>query len=151
VKVGRTQRDMGETPMLRKKIAGGRRGSEVIELAFLLLPLMWLTFGAIDYGYYFYIEHNLQGAAREGARAGVPQGVPDYVAAAEAGATKIMTNAGFKAGTYTIGTKVENIATNDALTVTVEMNYTAIGIPPARVPATKVKGTASMMFEGLSP
>jgi Flp pilus assembly protein TadG len=135
---------MGETPMPRKTV---RRGSEILELAFLLLPLMWLTFGAIDYGYYFYIEHNLQGAAREGARAGVPFGVPDPVAQAKLGAAKIMQNAGFKDGTYTVDPVYDTVAGEQALRVTVEMNYTAIGIPPARVHATKVKGTAIMMLE----
>jgi Flp pilus assembly protein TadG len=133
------------------KISHKRRGSEILELAFLMLPLLWLTFGAIaiDYGFYFYMEHNLQGAAREGVRAGVPASVTDPVAAAKDGVQKIMSNAGFKNPTqYTVTVSNTTVGSATAMTVTVEMPYTAIGIPPARVPATKVKGTATMIFEG---
>jgi len=47
-----------------------RSGAELLELGLvlgvILLPIM---FGIIEFGTYFYVEHNLQSAAREGARA----------------------------------------------------------------------------------
>src|SRR5689334_1304449 len=55
----------------RGHLMRSRRGSEVLELALLFLPLLWLTFGAVDFGYYFYLQHNCQAAAHAGARAGI--------------------------------------------------------------------------------
>ena len=126
-----------------------RKGSEVIELAFLLLPLLWLTFGAIDFGYYFYLQHNLEGAAREGARAGAPyyKTSTDVKAAVD----KMMFNAGFKdPSQYTVsypdGT-AEGVAAGDPFTVKVEMSYSPMGVPPARVQANKVSGSATFRKE----
>src|SRR5687768_13622473 len=49
-----------------------RCGSELLELGLVAFPiLLTLVFGTIEFGTYFYVEHNLQAAAREGARAGV--------------------------------------------------------------------------------
>ena len=47
-----------------------RAGTEIIELALILgVILLPIVFGTIELGTYFYVEHNLQGAAREAARA----------------------------------------------------------------------------------
>ncbi len=54
--------------------AHGRRprGTEVLELGLVAMPILFLmVFGTIEFGTYLYVEHNLQPAAREGARAGV--------------------------------------------------------------------------------
>src|SRR5688572_13626062 len=50
------------------------RGNAVLDLALVMPVLLALTFGAMEYGYAFYLKHTLQGAAREGARAAVVQG-----------------------------------------------------------------------------
>jgi Flp pilus assembly protein TadG len=48
-----------------------RAGAELLELGLVLgLILLPIMFGTIEFGTYFYVEHNLQSAAREGARAG---------------------------------------------------------------------------------
>ena len=47
------------------------RGSAVLDAALVFPILLSLTFGTIEYGYYFYVKHSLQGAAREGARAAI--------------------------------------------------------------------------------
>src|SRR5205823_6500363 len=47
-----------------------RRGTELLELGLVLgLILLPVMFGTVEFGTYFYVEHNLQAAAREGARA----------------------------------------------------------------------------------
>lgn len=51
---------------------GWRRGSAVIEGAFVLIALLSLSFGTIEFGYFFFVKHTVQGAAREGARAAIP-------------------------------------------------------------------------------
>src|SRR4051794_36396010 len=48
-----------------------RRGSAVLDAALVFPILLSLTFGAIEYGYYFFIKNTLQGAAREGCRSGI--------------------------------------------------------------------------------
>jgi Flp pilus assembly protein TadG len=49
-----------------------RRASAVLETFFcVMLVLMPLSFGMVEFGYYFYVKHTLQGAAREGCRAGI--------------------------------------------------------------------------------
>jgi Flp pilus assembly protein TadG len=45
-----------------------RRGSAVLDAALVFPILLSLTFGTVEFGYYFYIKHTLQGAAREGCR-----------------------------------------------------------------------------------
>src|SRR5688572_11139470 len=46
-----------------------RSGTEILELALILgLILLPIVFGTIEFGTYFFVEHNLQAAAREGAR-----------------------------------------------------------------------------------
>ena len=46
-------------------------GAAVVEFALLLLPLVLLIGGGVDFGHYFYINHNITTASREGARYGV--------------------------------------------------------------------------------
>src|SRR4051812_32295661 len=48
-----------------------RRGSAVLDAALVFPILLSLTFGAIEYGYYFFVKNTLQGAAREGCRSGI--------------------------------------------------------------------------------
>jgi Flp pilus assembly protein TadG len=49
----------------------GRRGGAVLETALVLPILLMLTLTAGEYGYYFFLKHSLEGAAREGARAAI--------------------------------------------------------------------------------
>ena len=56
----------------RRRVSLRRRGTELLELGLVAFPiLLFMVFGTIEFGTYFYVEHNLQSAAREGARAGV--------------------------------------------------------------------------------
>jgi Flp pilus assembly protein TadG len=49
-----------------------RSGTELLELGLIAFPiLLTVVFGTIEFGTYFYVEHNMQAAAREGARAGI--------------------------------------------------------------------------------
>ena len=60
-----------------------RSGTELLELGLVAFPiLLTIIFGTIEFGTYFYVEHNLQAAAREGARAAVvkPAGERDAAA-----------------------------------------------------------------------
>jgi Flp pilus assembly protein TadG len=133
-------RPLSQRPARRKR---DRRGTEILEAAFTFLPLMWLTFGAIDFGYYFYVQHNVQGAVREAARAGVVPGGTN--AAMQAAADNVMVACGL--GSQSINGSCEGIATGVTFEVTMDYPYTAIGVPPARVPRSTVSGTMTMMKE----
>jgi Flp pilus assembly protein TadG len=57
-------------------VRGGRAksrrwGGTLLEAALVLPVLISLTFGAIEFGDYFFVKHTLEGAAREGARNGI--------------------------------------------------------------------------------
>ncbi len=121
----------------RCKLFGNRRGSEILELGLLLGPVLLIVLGGLDFGYYLYVQHNCQSAAREGARAGIVE--EDVAQAVE----KIMvTNAGFKAGSYRL-----NVAESTSeVTVRVEMDYQALGIfAPEKMKI--VNGVTTMRLE----
>ena len=44
------------------------RGATLIEFAIVMLPLMVLVFGTIEFGRYFWVQHVVQFATREGVR-----------------------------------------------------------------------------------
>lgn len=46
----------------------GQRGTSAIEFALVLPFLLLLLLGMLDYGWYFFVEHASETAAREGAR-----------------------------------------------------------------------------------
>jgi Flp pilus assembly protein TadG len=114
-----------------------RRGSAIVEAAFVMPVLVYLTFGSVEFGHMFFVKHSLQGAAREGARAGITPGatnadVTNAVAAA-------MNSAGFAPSTYTVAIRAAddksnvNVATATAGTsVLVKVNATwgTVGIRP---------------------
>ena len=62
------------------RVVGGRRarrGNAVLETALVLPILLALSFGLVEFGYFFYVKHNMQGAAREGARVAItPSATP---------------------------------------------------------------------------
>src|SRR5437762_6132463 len=75
------------------------RGTELLELGLVLgLILLPLTFGMIEGGFYFYLEQNVQGAAREGARAAIPGSVTDGErdGVAKDAVDRVMSDAKFK-------------------------------------------------------
>ena len=61
----------------RKASAKGRfrrSGTATLELALTLSILFSICYGLIEYGYYFYVKNTMDGAAREGCRAGIVTG-----------------------------------------------------------------------------
>ena len=60
------------TKMLPSRRTGARRrGNAVLDAALVLPLLISLTFGTVEYGYFFFLKHSIQGAAREGCRVGI--------------------------------------------------------------------------------
>ena len=106
----------------------------------------------MEFGYYFYVEHNLEGAAREGARAAVPFGL-DQTARADAienAVDRVMTASGYQTSDYEIDV-VDN-ANDPYIQVKVKMHWSNVseGLKPMRMIKPKndlVEGTATMFKE----
>ena len=56
---------------LRRRGREGKEGLALIELAIVLLLLLMITFGAMEYGWMFFQMHQVNNAARAGAREAV--------------------------------------------------------------------------------
>ena len=116
----------------------GRRGGAVVELALTMGVLVSLTFGMVEFGYYFYTKNTLEGAAREGARAAIVSGATntDVTTAVDAA----MSAAGVPSSKYT--TAVQDTSGN-ALTVSSTTSGTAVVV--------KVTATWSTIGAGFRP
>jgi Flp pilus assembly protein TadG len=142
----------------------GRRGSAVLDAALVFPILLLLTFGTVEYGYYFFIKHTMQGAAREGCRAGivlnnsstdVTTAVATYLKAAglNAGSTSLDAKYTLKIE-YPQGTTINAsaLSAGSALFVTLQAQWGTIGQgfrPMALIGSTKtVSGIAVMRKEG---
>jgi Flp pilus assembly protein TadG len=53
--------------MTRRTLRRGK-GSTIVEFALVLPLLLLLIFGVMDFGFYFFVQHSLQFATREGVR-----------------------------------------------------------------------------------
>ena len=140
---------------------GGRRrrgGAAVLEMFFVMFLLLVLSFGMVEFGHFFYVKHNLQAAAREGARAGiVPSATNQNVIDA---VTASMQLAGLVPANYTV--QITNTATppspinvataspGTSVKVTVTCTWGTVGVRPmAIMPANKnVVGATVMRKEG---
>ena len=130
----------------------GRRGNVILEAALVLPILLLLAFGTIEFGYYFYVKNNVQGAAREGARASIAAGATN--ADVNAAVATAMTNSGLSQSGYTVTTEPANVFTaapGTQIRVTVQCNWGTVGggaRPMNLMSANKpVRGTATMRKE----
>lgn len=129
-----------------------RRGSATLETALALLVLLPLTFGMIEFSYFFYAKHSIQGAAREGARAAI---LPDATnTKVNSAISNAMTMSGLQNSGYTVTLSPSNVAGVSAgtqMSVTVECNWATIWTIQPRLcsPASgKVRGVTVMRKEG---
>src|SRR6478609_1037969 len=61
-------------PLHSRQTTRRRFGGAVLEMILILPVLLYLAFGTVEFGYFFYVKHSLEGAARDGARAAIPSG-----------------------------------------------------------------------------
>lgn len=134
------------------------RGGAILEAALVLPILFTISFGMVEFGYFFFVKHTLQAAAREGARTGiVPSATNAKVTSTVATA---MEAAGFDGIAYEVniqhGTSDANlnVATAPAQTpvkVVVHCSWSAIhpGLRPLGLidDGKQVQGAAVMMKE----
>jgi Flp pilus assembly protein TadG len=137
-----------------------RRGSALLDMAFVLPILLGLAFGVVEYGYFFFVKNSVQAAAREGARAAaVPsatlQNVVDSV-------SSVMTASGLNKTDYTVAVtdtsgatiNMATVAAGASIKVSVQCTWGSVGVHPlpealGGLPPTKlVKGATVMRKEG---
>ena len=132
-----------------------RAGAALLELAVTLLVLLTLTFGTIEFGYFFFLKNTVQGAAREGARTGIVPGSSNTDI--NGAVNRVLTAAGLSTGSFSITVKVNGSVANAStaaagqnVEVTVTAPYGTVGMRPLGVIAANknVLGVASMRREG---
>lgn len=137
-----------------------RRGNAVLDAALVLPILVSLTFGTAEYGYFFFIKHSFEGAAREGARAAIVPSTATNTPVTQAVASSLFA-AGLNSSQTTLDAKY-TLAISPAVTsvsgtaieVDVSATWSNVGISPlptvmGGIASTKVvKGTAVMRKEG---
>jgi Flp pilus assembly protein TadG len=134
-----------------------RRGNALLEAALVLPILLSLTFGTIEYGYFFFVKHSLQGAAREGCRAAiVPTADNTSVTQSIASALKA---AGLNSSNTTLDSKftltltpsnISALAAGTAVTVQIDATWGQVGVRPLGLIGSSklVRGTTVMRKEG---
>lgn len=111
---------------------GNRRGGAILEMSLTLALLLNLTFGMVEFGYYFYVKNSFANAAREGARAGIVPGATN--SSVTTAVTNALTACHFPTSSYTTGI-TDSSGNNDVsldtegttVTVTVSATWGTIG------------------------
>jgi Flp pilus assembly protein TadG len=104
------------------------RGVSIVEMALVLPILLMLSFGIVDYGYYFYVKSSIQGAAQSGARAAIVSGATN--GNVTTAVSQVMTAAGLQSSGYTVTTSPVDISTaasGSTVTVTVACSWGTVG------------------------
>lgn len=127
------------------------RGVVLMEAALVMMLLVLVTFGAMEYGWMFSKSGELANAAQQGARVGMRA----HATTAEVrdAVTELMDRAGLGGTGYTLAidpTDVSTAESGDWVTVTVTMPYSSValtGFPLLPVP-TNLQQTSVMAREG---
>lgn len=143
-----------------RKCSRRRLGGAVLETVLILPVLLYLAFGVVEFGYYFYVKHALEGAARDGCRAFISAGatLTDVTNAVSSSMTASnLASSGYTVVTQDGGTTLTagNYTTavaGDTITVTVTCTWGTAGAgyrPWGLIGTSKqVVGAAVMRKEG---
>jgi len=117
-----------------------RRGAAMVEMAIVLVLLLMLSLGVIEYGWLFLTMQRITNAARQGARVAAPLGATDTDG--EAAMTTLLAG---------VPTAVPDVTTSGAtVTATVTVTTSAVRLvnwDALPVPAT-LQATVTMAKEG---
>jgi Flp pilus assembly protein TadG len=131
------------------RIASKRRGAAIIEAALVMSILFYLSFGAAETGYYLWIKHGMEGAAREGARAAITANATNAdVDSAVYGATDAIGLPRSAITPVITPGNVQDAPEGTAIKVQVQCDWKAVGIHPMNLFGDTVAGTAVMRKEG---
>jgi Flp pilus assembly protein TadG len=150
-----------------RRFRSRRSGTSLVELALTLGILFSITYGTIEFGYYFFVSNSMQGAAREGCRAGIVAGATNSSVTTEieiylqdcglvpSGTTASGSGGTYSVGNYTVVLSPVNVTTatvGNTLTVTITATWGTVGAgfrPMAIIGASKtVTAATSMRIEG---
>ena len=102
-----------------------RRGNSLIDTVLVLPILLGLTFGGVEFGYFFFVKHTLDGAAREGAREAIsPQ------------ATTANVNARIAASLHAAGLQPSSTEVDPKFTVTIDPSNVSAAVPGTQMTVT---------------
>jgi len=128
-----------------------RKGGSLLEMVLVMPVLLMLSFGIVDYGYFFFLKSTIQGAAQAGARASIVSGASntDVTNAVSA----VLTPAGLSSSNYTVTTSpttISSAATGTNVTVTITCSWGTVGyhtLPSALggIPNSKQLTVSSVM------
>lgn len=105
-----------------------QRAIAILEMVMVLPILLMLSFGLVDYGYFFYLKNTLQGAAQAGARAAIVSGAANTDV--NTAVSNVMSLAGISSSNYTITTSpatVSSATTGTYVSVTVSCSWGTVG------------------------
>jgi len=138
-----------------------RRGGSVLELALTLSILFSICYGLIEFGYYFYIKNTMEGAVREGCRAGIVTGATmstcnSAIENQLQAAGLVANNASISGsgGTYTIGSNYSITyydTPSGSVTETAIADLTSSSIPVGDTLTVKIQATWSVVGQGFRP
>jgi len=124
-------------------------------MALALGILLSLSFGTVEFGYFFFVKNTVQGAAREGARVAITP------TASNSDVTTAVNNAlqaaGMRPADFTTTVKVAGVVANcntavagQSVEVSVQATWGTVGLRPLGIIATSkaVLGGATMRKEG---
>jgi Flp pilus assembly protein TadG len=97
-------------------------------MAMVLPILLMLSFGIVDYGYYFFLKSTVQAAAQAGARAAIVPGATS--ANVTSAVSAIMTPAGLSSTSYSLTTNPTDMSTAASganITVTISCTWGTVG------------------------
>lgn len=118
-------------------------GATIVEFAMILLPLLLMLMGCIEFGRYFWAQHVLSSAAAEGARMAILTDATD--AQVNARIVQTVSDGGISATpTYSFTARTPG----EPITVTVSVPYNVIalgGFIPSMLGITQVTGTSVMV------
>jgi Flp pilus assembly protein TadG len=130
-----------------------QRGAAAVEFALVLIPLLLILLGTIDWGWYFYVREVVANAAREGARHGAAYGSSGGASAAQSRANAYLQSLGLNqvatASTTTCSTGAPTA--NSCVRVTIDYAITPdggsiSGFLQSVMPAT-ARAAATMEYE----
>ena len=133
-----------------------RRGNALLDAALVLPILLSLTFGTVEYGYFFFVKHTMQGAAREGCRVGIlPTSDNTQVRSAivaslyAAGLNSSSSSLDSKFTLTTTPSNLSGVAAGTSVTVQLDCTWGNIGVRPLGLIGTAkvVRGVTVMRRE----
>src|SRR5256885_4604114 len=132
-----------------------RKGATILEMALTLGILLMLSFGTVEFGYFFFVKNTVQGAAREGARASITPMASNSDVTASVNSS--LQAAGLRPADFTTTVKVAGVVANcntavagQPVEVTVQGSWGTVGLRPIGLigSSKNVLGAATMRKEG---